>query len=557
MNLTHALCTFVLVWMSAPFNRLPGDDIRDNSPVITTALSARIADAPDASVRVWVFFTDKRIDSAAELNRRIAARAAELPERTLRRRALRGMNPQLVTIADLAVLPEYIAEVLAAGAELRHEIRSLNAISIDVQASRLSEIAELPFVRRIQPVARGVRRSPIDATTESLAISQPRGFGPAWYAASFDQLNQIGIVDAHNAGFTGADVIIGVLDTGFNRTHDAFNQTTNGAHPVQVLAEHDFIKNDNDTTQQPGDTEFQSSHGTLVLGVIAAYHPTVCVGGAFDASFMLAKTEDISQEVPAEEDDYAAAIEWLETLGADMSTSSLSYDDWYTQTDFDGATAVTTLAVNAAIANGLICCTAAGNTGNDLDPLTSRLSAPGDAPLMMTCGAVDETSAIAYFSSDGPTADGRVKPEVLARGVSTQTTDPSSDSNIVGVPGTSFSTPLVAAGVALVIEAHPDWNVIRIRRALFQTADGFLANSTFDPAYVRGYGIINVHAAIQFVHGDINGDGLADGRDIQPFMSALLGTNPDAAQRRRADMNTSGDVSMDDVGEFVGELLGA
>lgn len=532
------------------------DDSARPAGNIMPALAEDAVREPAGDFRVWVFFTDKHIKSKAALDRRIAARRAEFPERTLRRRALRGMNGQLVNVSDLAVADDYVAGVLSAGATLRCESRWLNAISVDATGAAIVEIADLPYVRHIRPIAHAVRRDPIVETPAGPSAS-PRDNGPEWYGASYNQLQQIGIVAAHNAGYTGQGVIVGVLDTGFNRNHDAFNQTTGGAHPIQVVAEHDYVTDDNDTTQQPGDPDGQSAHGTYILGALAAYWPSVCVGGAYNASFILAKTEDVSQEVPAEEDNYAAALEWMEFLGADVSTSSLSYIDWYTQADLDGATAVTTLAVNAAIANGLVCCTAAGNSTHDGDPMTSRLGAPADAPGVLTCGAVDGAGDIADFSSDGPSADGRVKPEVLAQGVGTQTTSFSNNPDIVGVSGTSLSTPLVAAGAALMIEAHPDWNADKVRRALFQTAEGFLADSTFDPLFVRGYGVVDFYAAIQFVHGDIDGDGLADGRDIESFLSALLGTNVDAGQLRRADANCSGGVTVDDVVVFVGDLIGS
>jgi len=255
----------------------------------------------------------------------------------------------------------------------------------------------------------------------------------------------------------------------------------------------------------------QHRHGTLILGTIAAYKPDFLVGGAYDASFYLAKTEDTSREVPVEEDYYVAGLEWIEGNGADLATSSLAYIDWYMQADLDGATAVTTQAVNIATAKGLVCCTAAGNLGNDLDPATSHLMAPGDALEVITCGAVDVTGATASLSSDGPTADGRVKPEVLARGISTATVNPYDDFAYLTSSGTSLSTPLVAAGAALVIQAHPDWTVAQVRSALFRTASDyyFYLGGWFDPLFVRGYGIIDVMAAIDVSFtGDVGADGV-------------------------------------------------
>lgn len=112
----------------------------------------------------------------------------------------------------------------------------------------------------------------------------------------------------------------------------------------------------------------QHWHGTAILGTIGAYKPDTLIGGAYDAAFYLAKTEDITREEPIEEDFYVAGLQWIEANGADLATSSLGYIDWYTQDDLDGETATTTIAVNIATANGLACCTAAGNGGHDNAP---------------------------------------------------------------------------------------------------------------------------------------------------------------------------------------------
>jgi subtilisin family serine protease len=524
-----------------------------DAPKLIAPFAADLEKGPQQSHRVWVFFTDKQMTTRAALDAGLESRRAELSPRAIHRRLLRRSSPGLLDLRDLAVSADYIRAVTATGASLRRESRWLNAISIQATGVQIKAIEHLPFVRLIQPLARSVVRPPMPVTE---IVADPRAQNPSWYGNSYLQLNQVNIYAAHNAGFTGAGVVIGVLDTGFVRTHNVFNQTTNGAHPVQVLGEHDFINNDGDTTQQGGDPPGQSDHGTYILGTLAAYQPNFLVGAAFDASFYLAKTEDISQEVPAEEDNYVAGLEWIESNGADMATSSLSYIDWYTQSQLDGQTAVTTIAVNIATDNGLVCCTAAGNGGHDSSPTNSHLGAPADAFRVITCGAIDSSGVIAFFSSDGPSADGRPKPELLARGVQTNTVSPSSNSTIVGVDGTSLSTPIVAGGVALIIQAHPDWSVDKIRRALFHTASRFQAFAAFDPQHVLGYGTMNILAAIQFVHSDIDNNGTADGRDIRLFTQSLIDDSVPSAQRRRSDVNASGFVDMNDVPIFVNDILG-
>ncbi len=523
---------------------------------IATAASAASTNAiPSAPSRHWVFFRDKHLADDQAATRALSDQRSALSAKTLARRAARRSAPGLLDQRDLPVAPQYIAAIRNTGAQTRHESRWLNAVSVTATPDQLRAIAALPFVQHTQPLARAARRIPIPVEPAPIDSAAPRGAGPdAFYGPSYPQLVQINAVAAHTAGYTGQGVIVGILDTGFNRTHVAFNQTVN-AHPVQIIDEYDFIVGDFNTAQEPSDPQGQSNHGTYILGTMAAYFPGTLVGAAYNASFVLAKTEDTSQEIPEEEDAYVAGLEWIEAHGADMVTSSLGYIDWYTQADLNGLIGVTTVAVNIATENGLICCTAAGNEGNDANPATSQLIAPADAFDVLTCGAVDLNGLIAWFSSDGPTADGRVKPELLARGVDTITTSAVSN-NIIPVNGTSLSTPLLAGGTALVIQAHPNWSPDKVRRAYFHTASGFAASGQYDPLYVRGYGVANIFAAINFVHGDINNDGAANGLDIPRFIASLTGQNLDPSENRRSDADASGQVTVADVPIFVSDLLG-
>ena len=442
--------------------------------------------------KAWVFFKDKGIQDNRTLRRELEAAERDLNPRQRERRRLRRTLPGLVDFRDIPVNRGYIAQVEGTGATKVVETSWLNAISVFANEQELEAIARLDFVDRIEPVRRGVL---IDGATDfletplpSASSAQNRGPSPsAFYGLTKDQLEQINLIRLHQRGFTGNGIIIGILDTGFHRGHEAFNQP---GHVVNVIAEWDFVNNDPNTDMETGDDPSQHFHGTWILGCIGSYLPGTLVGGAYDASFVLAKTEDVTNEYMQEEDFYVSGLQFIESNGADLATSSLGYIDWYTQSDLDGLTAVTTIGVNAATANGLVCCTAAGNSGHDSNPTTSTLIAPADALEVITVGAVDSTGTIASFSSEGPTADGRVKPEVLARGVSTYTVCSDQDTNCTTtVSGTSLSTPLMAAGVACMIGAHPNWPVSKFRSRIFATGDYFQQNGTFDPLYILGYGI--------------------------------------------------------------------
>ncbi|MBU0717567.1 MAG: S8 family serine peptidase, partial [Planctomycetes bacterium] len=455
-------------------------------------------------VKAWVFFTDKGVDSPQEYAEAVNRVAAEYNPRATQRRMLRGTRAArgeaLFNEHDLPVVRSYIDAVQATGARVHVTSKWVNAVSVYADRQQLNEIAKLPFVRKLQPVARAAKRIP--PPVEKLVAESPRDVQPDLpdavadirldYGNSEIQLTQINLIALHDEGFTGQGVIVGILDTGFHRTHEAFNHPL---HPLNVIAEYDFVNNDGNTDIEGGDPSSQHNHGTMILGCLGAYMPGELVGGAYNASFVLAKTEDTTDEYPAEEDNYVAGLEFIEAHGADMSTSSLGYIDWYTQDDLDGLTAVTTIAINISTSLGVHHCNAAGNEYHDSNPNTSSLIAPSDGFDVITCGAVDSSGTIAYFSSDGPTADGRVKPEVLARGISTHTVSPSSDTGYTTADGTSLSTPLVACAVASLISANPQWTVAQMRDHLFETADYYVANGTYDPLYVRGYGIIDAFAA--------------------------------------------------------------
>ncbi|MGD2111020.1 MAG: S8 family serine peptidase [Phycisphaerae bacterium] len=466
-----------------------------------------------ADVKAWVLFTDKGSASDKDLEGRLADLASDYNPRAIQRRQQRRTLPGLFDEHDLPVTPAYLDGVAATGVQLKRISKWVNGVSVLGNRKQFERIADLSFVRQVQPVRRGLEVKPTEVDDRPGRASTDKGVGwragGGFYGLSEEQLTQISLTAVHDQGFTGAGVVIGILDTGFQRSHVAFNEP---GHLVNVIAEYDFIDDDADTSMEAGDPSGQHSHGTYILGTIGAYKPNELVGAAYDASFILCKTEDTTDEYEAEEDNYVAGLEFIESNGGDIATSSLSYIDWYTQDDLDGLTAVTTVAVNIATANGVHCCTAARNGGHDDDPATSTLGAPADAFQVLTCGAVDSFGGIASFSSDGPTADGRVKPEVLARGVDTQTVSSFSDTNYTGVGGTSLSTPLVAGAVACMVQAHPEWTVDELRSRLFDTADFFVAHGTFDPEYVRGYGIINVLAALNTE--DCNNNGIDDGLDI-------------------------------------------
>ena len=463
---------------------------------LSPTLVARLAD--EGVAKTWVFFADKGLHSPTELSAALEDVAATYDKHAIERRAMRGTHARngagVFNQHDVPVVESYLDAVTRTGARLHVTSRWLNAISVYATVEQAELIATLPFVNRLEAVARSRRIEPVDApkSKEDAIPVAPLRMGGINYGRSAEQLQQINLPALHAAGYTGHGVVIGILDTGFERSHIAFNHPI---RPLTVIAEYDFVDNDGNAAQETGDPYSQHEHGTMILGCIGSYAPGDLVGGAFNASFVLAKTEDTTGEYPAEEDNYVAGLEFLESHGVDCTTSSLGYIDWYTQADLDGQTAVTTIAINILTSLGVHHCNAAGNEYHDSNPTTSSLIAPADGFQVITCGAVSSSGTITSFSSDGPTADGRIKPEVLALGSGTDTVNPFSTTGYTTADGTSLSTPLVACAVACLTQARPYWTVDQMREHLFETSQYYVLHGTHDPLYVYGYGIIDAFAA--------------------------------------------------------------
>ena len=298
----------------------------------------------------------------------------------------------------------------------------------------------------------------------------------------------------HEAGFTGKGVRIAVVDCGFQLSSEAFHSA---GHPIRVFAQKDFVENDDDVRPRPGIDPGNYTHGTLVLGSIASYNPGVVVGSAYNADLILANAEDGDEEYYLEERWFVAALEWAEARGADIVTSSLVLYEGYTWAQTDGKTAIQTIGMNIAAENGIVCFAGAGNNGNDTDPAKGSMMPPGDSALTIAVGAVGADGKIARFSSDGPSADGRVKPEVLSMGTRVGTVSIPDPKGYSFASGTSLATPVLAGAAACVLQAHPGWTMKEFKKALFESADYWRREGKTDPLFVHGYGVPDVFRAAE------------------------------------------------------------
>jgi len=453
----------------------------------------------EQSQKYWIYFRDKGENTSSVLSRAATqqqrAAAIGLSERALARRAKTMSAANIITMEDLPVAPSYLQQLSSAGITIQNTSRWFNAATAYMTDAQRVRIAALSCVTAIEPVRTFVRHDLPASRSLLEKLTEPQADLLHSYGNSLAQVTQIHVPDVHNVRITGRGVLVGMLDSGFRWR---VNESTQN---MAVIKEYDFIQKDTITADEDGKTPVdepgQDSHGTLTLSVVGGYKEGTLVSPAFGAQFILAKTEYVPTESRVEEDNWAAGIEWEESYGVDVVSSSLGYSEFdnaadnYTYADMNGRTAICTKAAAKAARRGVVVVSAMGN-----EAATSwhYLTAPADADSIISVGAVSSAGALAYFSSVGPTSDGRTKPDVVAQGMSTwgATIQPTV---YTYSQGTSLSTPLAAGAAALVLSAHPELTPVQVRDALRNTATNAAA-----PDNNIGWGIINTYEAMLY-HG--------------------------------------------------------
>ena len=488
------------------------------------------SDTTGGPVPVWIFLTDKGFSNTTDLPAKL--QSVQLSQRALKRRA-KVMTPDCVDLQDLPIHPDYIRQLQSAGLRVRTGSKWLNAVSGWVSPAQVAVLAQLSFVRGIRLLASHHQPAP-DLPTDD--YHQVRKAQDSYnYGLSALQLQQIHVPEVHARGYTGKGVLICITDTGFMTDHEAFSQ-------LDVLAEYDFIYNDGNTRNDPSqDSDAQQDHGSKVLSVLGGASPGELYGPAFGSTYLLAKTEDLINEVVIEEDYWIRALEWSDSLGADIVNASIGYFDWYTYADLDGNTSPMTIAADIAAGRGILVCT---SIGNERDKAWHYLTVPADGDSVIAVGAVDSKGRITVFSSAGPTADGRIKPEVVALGTGVRMIDVADPDGYMIGTGTSFASPLVAGVCALLLEAHPRWTPMQVREALIYTA-----SRADRPDNLYGWGLVNALAALEYqLLGDVNGDDRIDEQDVMLAANLCFeGSAVSEAAFRSADLDQNGTINILDV----------
>lgn len=443
--------------------------------------------APD---RYWVQFAGKvNSELPAGFSTPFSIESPEdfLSARALERRARQGIS---ITEHDLPIPPSHLASLDSIQSiQVILKSKWFNAATILVKDSTfdVQSLLALPTVIDIRSVQSVKPRHP---TITEISPSRASADDTSAYGAGWNPLSQLHANWLHGLGFRGQGMMIAVLDAGFEHVESL---------PIfQRAWQQDRIWEGMDAMQSQGGLFAHHRHGTAVLGTMAGHLEDSLIGTAPDAHYVLYRTEDAYSEYLIEEDYWVAAAEHADSVGVDLMNTSLGYSTFddstmnHTILDLDGTTCRISQAAEWAAQKGILCVTSAGNSGSNE---WHAITAPGDAKDILTVGAIDANGNHASFSGWGPTADGRIKPEIMALGV--QAAYPYADSTIRLGNGTSFSSPIVCGAAACLWQAFPDATASEIRSAIIASSSDFL-----QPSDSMGYGIPDFRLAFEILNNE-------------------------------------------------------
>jgi len=445
-------------------------------------VNAASARETGATGRHWLFLDDDPIP-AGQLDRQLDSLARTLTPRALARRVKSIARTPPVRACDLGPSQERLRDIDATGCRIIVVARYLNAVSVGGPSEALHCAARLSFVRTSRPVRSLLREVELPPTPSEVTISTYYIPQFAEYGRSWTPLSMVNIPEVHNEGLRGRGILIGVQDTGFDRLrHRAFRD-------LNVAAAWDFVNNDANVGDE--DDAGSGRHGTRTLSLLAGNDRGSFIGAAPEATYVLTKTENTDSERPIEEDYWVAGLWFCDSLGVDVISSSLTYRDWYQYADFDGETAVTTRAADSAAAAGIVIVNSIGNTGGRVWP-GNKMGAPADGRLVLTIGGTNRDSTWWASASQGPTYDGRIKPDLATLSQSVPVAASYDDSSYTASNGTSFATPVVAGIVALMFQANPELTVDQVFDIVRRTA-----HQAHRPDTLTGWGVPDALAAVR------------------------------------------------------------
>lgn len=432
----------------------------------------------------WVELQDKHTTAYS-----IFHPQAFLSPRALARRARLHIP---IDSMDLPVNEKYLSAIAAKGVRIRHTSKWLNAVTVVTTDSLAKQLEKLDFVKKVERVGRYHQPTEKKRNFRNVPI-EPYERTSGYYGYGSLQISMVNGHALHRLGYQGTGVYVGVQDGGFNRVDVMPFFDSLRVHD-RLLPGKDFVDGDEYVYES-------ASHGSSVLSVMASNLPYLYVGTAPQATYLCMKTEDVRSESITEECNWVAAIEFADSMGIDVINSSLGYTQFseekmnYVYEDLNGQTSRASRAAEIAFSKGVFVVNSAGNSGSGA---WKFVGTPADSRGVFAIGAVTATKSRARFSSFGPTADGRIKPNISAMGQ--QVAVASIRGYDIGVSnGTSLSSPLIAGLVANLKQAFPHKSNEDIRLAIEQSA-----SQATDPDNVLGYGIPDFYKAYSLLKGRNN-----------------------------------------------------
>jgi subtilisin family serine protease len=405
------------------------------------------------------------------------------PELYLSARAIQRRLKQhiLVDSTDYPVSSGYIAAVEELGCKAVARSKWMNTASFFCPDSTLVDsIKQLHFVENAILVR---RVDTLAASRSSHSFKRLRVLEKSQtdYGYAYDQIRMLNGGYLHQQGYKGKGMEIAIIDAGFQNLNEI------------LLLDNTNIKGMKDFVYQGTDMLKSSDHGLKVLSVMAANRPGTFVGTAPEAEYWLLRSEDGRYECPVEEDYWAAAAEYADSIGADVINTSLGYTTFdaptysYNTELLDGKTAFITQVADIAASKGIFVEVSAGNEG---DKTWRKIAFPADAEHVLTVGSVARDSLISSFSSRGPTADGRVKPDVMTLGTAVDVI--ASNGEIEQSNGTSFAGPIMSGLAACLWQACPGLTNMQLLDVIRRSS-----NRYENPGDSYGYGIPDMKKALE------------------------------------------------------------
>ncbi|WP_286898293.1 MULTISPECIES: S8 family peptidase [Sphingobacterium] len=401
-----------------------------------------------------------------------------LSEKAIQRRQKRNIP---IDNSDLPISEDYLNQIEKIGCKIVSKSKWLNTVTVHcVDYFLIDNYKNLPFVHSAEKVWEGPRETSTEKgkykdIPQRVSNTTPNNKLDYGGAASNININDGQVL--HENGFKGAGIDIAVIDAGF------LNLKNNPAFKnVNIKGAKSFVYENDDPYAV-------DMHGVWVSSCMAVNQPGTYVGTAPEANYWLLRSEDQSSEQHVEEDYWASAAEFADSVGVDIINSSLYYgpesfyNPAYKFEEMDGKTTFATRAANIAASKGILIVNCAGND-------RSWVGSPADSPHVLTVGAVYDNRRVAYFTSWGVTVDGRMKPDVMALGGGAWVIGESGVGETRS--GTSYSSPILCGLAACLWQAYPQLSNKELMDVIRKSGDRINT-----PVIPYGYGIPDMKKAME------------------------------------------------------------